>query len=196
MAKKALLHKNMGVKPAATSKKPSSVVKTKAPVGKVSNQPGPKKIAKPAIRPPLLPTRPTAHEASASPSPPAIQEIAPTGLPKTVPLTVSVQTSQGLAANGNTHPANLLVIVTCAGWPVTELDKNHFTLMEHFEVPGQVASFSNSISSFRNAGSGAYLLQTKPINGAPWKTGHHLGQLLVSNSEDQQGQAAFKLIVR
>ncbi|MES2507394.1 MAG: hypothetical protein V4599_11865, partial [Verrucomicrobiota bacterium] len=122
--------------------------------------------------------------------------IAPPSLPKTIPLTVSVQTSQGLAANGNTHPANLLVIVTCAGWPVTELDKNHFTLMEHFEVPGQVAPFSNSISSFRNAGTGAYLLQTKPINGAPWKTGHHLGQLLVSNSEDQQGQAAFKLIVR
>jgi hypothetical protein len=117
-------------------------------------------------------------------------------LPKTVPLTVTVQTSQGLAANGNTQPANLLVIVTSAGWPVTELDKNHFTLMQHFEVPGQTAPFSNSITTYRNAGSGAYLLQTKPINGAPWRSGHHLGQLLVSNSEDQQGQAAFKIIIR
>jgi hypothetical protein len=107
-----------------------------------------------------------------------------------------VQTSQGAAANGNTHPANILVIVTCAGAPVVELTKDHFTLMEHFEVPGQGAPFSNNITSFRNAGTGAYLLQTKPINGAPWRSGHHLAQLLISDDEERQGQAAFKLIIR
>jgi len=121
---------------------------------------------------------------------------APKATPPGVPLAVTVQTSQGLAVNGSTHPANLLVIVTCGGWPVTELTKDHFTLMEHFEVPGQGAPFSNNITSFRNAGTGAYLLQIRPINGAPWRSGHHLGQLLISTAQDQQGQAAFKLIIR
>lgn len=211
MAKKATLKKPVAKKPAAGSKKPAPPPRTKA----AAQQPVPKPASKPKAKPAPKPAAPPPVKAVAKPAPPTMPppppvasppvpsvttpqpvETAPYGLPKTVPLTVSVQTSQGLAANGNTHPANLLVIVTCAGWPVTELDKNHFTLMEHFEVPGQVAPFSNSITSFRNAGTGAYLLQTKPINGAPWKTGHHLGQLLVSNSEDQQGQAAFKLIVR
>ncbi|MES2736865.1 MAG: hypothetical protein V4672_11135 [Verrucomicrobiota bacterium] len=216
MAKKATLKKPVAKKPAVSSKKPAPAPRTKAAPPKSASKPKAKPSPKPVARPPAKAiSKPAAKAVSkpvaktmpppppvASPPPapvivaPEPVEIAPPSLPKTIPLTVSVQTSQGLAANGNTHPANLLVIVTCAGWPVTELDKNHFTLMEHFEVPGQVAPFSNSISSFRNAGTGAYLLQTKPINGAPWKTGHHLGQLLVSNSEDQQGQAAFKLIVR
>lgn len=220
MAKKATLKKPVAKKPAAGSKKPAPAPRPKAappkPVAKPASKPKAKPAPKPAARPsgktapqtsikavskPVPQTMPPPPPVASTPPVPAVAtpepvETVPYCLPKTVPLTVSVQTSQGLAANGNTHPANLLVIVTCAGWPVTELDKNHFTLMEHFEVPGQVAPFSNSISSFRNAGTGAYLLQTKPINGAPWKTGHHLGQLLVSNSEDQQGQAAFKLIVR
>lgn len=76
-----------------------------------------------------------------------------------------------------------------------DLNRDNFTLMEHFEVPGQGAPFSNNITSFRNAGTGAYLLQTKPINGAPWRTGHHLGQLLVS-TEERQGQTALKIIIR
>jgi hypothetical protein len=101
-----------------------------------------------------------------------------------------------MAASGNTQPANLLVVVTCAGWPVVELTKDHFTIMQHFEVPGQTAPFSNNITTFRNAGTGAYLLQIKPINAAPWRSGHHLGQLLISTPADQQGQAAFKLIIR
>lgn len=224
MAKKATLKKPVAKKPAAGSKKPAPAPRPKAappkPVAKAASKPKAKAAPKTAARPsrkavskpaaptavkdvskPVPQTMPPPPPVASTPPVPAVAtpepvETVPYCLPKTVPLTVSVQTSQGLAANGNTHPANLLVIVTCAGWPVTELDKNHFTLMEHFEVPGQVAPFSNSISSFRNAGTGAYLLQTKPINGAPWKTGHHLGQLLVSNSEDQQGQAAFKLIVR
>jgi hypothetical protein len=111
-------------------------------------------------------------------------------------LTLSVQTSQGNAANGNTQPANILVLVSDRGAPVVDLTKDHFTLMEHFEVPGQMAPFSNNISSFRNAGTGAYLLQTKPITGAAWRSGHHLAQLLVSDDEERQGQIAFKLIIR
>ncbi|HYF37998.1 MAG TPA: hypothetical protein VD994_22035 [Prosthecobacter sp.] len=112
------------------------------------------------------------------------------------PLTLSVQTSAGAAASGNNHPANILVIVTCAGAPLTELTKDNFTLMEHFDIPGQQAPFSNNITSFRNAGTGAYLLQTKPITGAPWRSGHHLAQLLVSSPDDQQGQSALKFVIR
>jgi hypothetical protein len=77
-----------------------------------------------------------------------------------------------------------------------DLNKDHFTLMEHFEIGGSGSSFSNSITSFRNAGTGAYLLQTRPSSGAPWRSGHHLGQLLVSSDDDRQGQAALKIIIR
>jgi hypothetical protein len=79
---------------------------------------------------------------------------------------------------------------------VTDLSKDNFSLMEYFEVPGQQAPFSNNITSFRNVGTGAYLLQVKPINGAPWRSGHHLAQILVSSSDDRQGQCAAKLIIR
>lgn len=224
MAKKPMPTKVAAKKSAASSKKPAPAVKSKpvaakAAVKKVSARPAPAKspakpatkaVSKPAPKPLPKPVPMAVEPVKPAPMPepeivpePVIEAVIeaaapppPSTLPKTVPLTVNVQTSQGLAANGNIQPANLLVIVTCAGWPVTELDKNHFTLMEHFEVPGQAAPFSNSITTFRNAGTGAYLLQTRPINGAPWRTGHHLGQLLVSNSEDQQGQAAFKIIIR
>lgn len=111
-------------------------------------------------------------------------------------LTIAAQASAGAAANGNTHPANILVLISSSGWPVTDLTKDHFTIMEYFEVPGQQAPFSNNITSFRNVGTGAYLLQVRPINGAPWRTGHHLAQILVSSSDDRQGQAAVKLIIR
>ena len=116
--------------------------------------------------------------------------------PATVALTISSQASPGTASNGSTHPANILVLVSCAGWPVTELTKDHFTIMEYFEVPGQQAPFSNNITSFRNVGTGAYLLQVKPINGAPWRSGHHVAQILVSSADDRKGQAAVKLIIR
>ena len=185
-------------------------------------KPAPRPPAKPAPKP----TKPAASKpvpkAAPAPAPvvvkpaPAAPPPAPAPVPVPIPvpvaspkpavkaqaqpgsgaLTISVQSSQGMAANGNTHPANLLVIVTCAGVPVVELSKDHFTLMEHFEVPGQTAPFSNNITSFRNAGTGAYLLQIKPITGAPWRSGHHLGQLLISDDDERQGQAAFKLIIR
>ncbi|TDU80974.1 hypothetical protein EI77_00276 [Prosthecobacter fusiformis] len=201
--------------PKKAAAKKSAAVLSKKPVPQAKVGPVAKKALKPASKAAVKPTleRPSPAKKAAIKAtsqagiplpavslPPPLElppePFIPASPPKTIPLTVNVQTSQGMAANGNNQPANLLVIVTCAGWPVTELDKNHFTLMEHFEVPGQEASFSNSITTFRNAGTGAYLIQTKPINGAPWRTGHHLGQLLVSNSEDQQGQAAFKIIIR
>ena len=119
-----------------------------------------------------------------------------TGAGGATALTIAAQSSAGAAANGNSHPANILVLVSSSGWPVTDLTKDHFTLMEYFEVPGQQAPFSNNITSFRNVGTGAYLLQVKPINGAPWRTGHHLAQILVSSSDDRQGQGAVKLIIR
>lgn len=183
--------------PKPSPKQPRSAVsKAKAAVKPAPPKP-PLKSTKPAPRP-VTPVPPAAALAAVpeKPVPSAEASPPPASLPKTQPLTVSVQTSQGAAAHGNTQPANILVIVTSVGWPVTDLDKNHFTLMQHFDVPGQEAPFSNSITTFRNAGSGAYLLQTRPINGAPWRSGHHLGQILVSSSDDRQGQAAFKLIIR
>lgn len=140
---------------------------------------------------------PAQPEASYSASAPTSTRAAlKTGAGGVPSLTIAAQSSAGAAANGNTHPANILVLVSSNGWPVTELTKDHFTLMEYFEVPGQQAPFSNNITSFRNAGTGAYLLQVKPINGAPWRTGHHLAQILVSSSDDRQGQGAVKLIIR
>lgn len=201
------------VKASPVSKTPAKrdpVIKPKAPTAKVNSKtlpvPQPKvavaepepiaAVVEPALEPaPALPPPALAAAPAAKPHTVEIHP-APKIIPPGAPLTVSVQSSQGAAANGNSHPANLLVIVTCAGWPVTELSKDHFTLMEHFEVPGQTAPFSNNITSFRNAGTGAYLLQIRPINAAPWRVGHHLGQLLISTPDDQQGQAAFKLIIR
>lgn len=190
------------------AKKPAAVVKKKsAPVKPAKKAAAPvKKAAKPASKPVAKAVPAPAPVVKAPEPPSALAPVAapapkPTPAPKaatpaSVTLTISIQTSQGMAANGNTHPANMLVIVTCAGAPVVELTRDHFTLMEHFEVPGQGAPFSNSITSFRNAGTGAYLLQTKPITGAPWRSGHHLGQLLISDEDERQGQAAFKLIIK
>ncbi|MES2598147.1 MAG: hypothetical protein V4662_22625 [Verrucomicrobiota bacterium] len=212
-------------KPAPAKKpasKPAEKAPAKAPAAKPAPKPAPKPAAKPAPKaaaaaPKPAPTPTPVAKAPPSPAPVAAAP-APAPVPTPVPapappqakpapaakpvapvataLTISVQTSQGSAAAGNTHPANMLVIVTCAGVPVVELTKDHFTLMEHFEVPGQGAPFSNNVTSFRNAGTGAYLLQIKPITGAPWRSGHHLGQLLISDDDERQGQAAFKLIVR
>ena len=220
MASKPTPKKGAASKPAAAVKKQPAPVKpankAAAPAKKAAKpaaKPAPapvKKVEKPATKPAPAP-KPAAKAAPApapvvkapepAPAPVAAPAPRPAPAPKaaapaSVALTISVQTSQGMAANGNTHPANMLVIVTCAGAPVVELTRDHFTLMEHFEVPGQGAPFSNSITSFRNAGTGAYLLQTKPMTGAPWRSGHHLGQLLVSDDDERQGQAAFKLIIK
>ncbi len=187
--------------------KPASKAKpvVKKPVAKAPVKPASKPVSKPAPKPVSAPA-PVAIVKKPDPAPVSAPTPAPAPLARLLPgpkgsttsgaLTISVQSSQGTAGNGNTHAANILVVVTSGGTPVVELSRDHFTLMEHFEVPGQTACFSSNITSFRNAGTGAYLLQTKPNNGAPWRTGHHLGQLLVSSDDDRQGQAAIKIIIR
>jgi hypothetical protein len=181
MASKSLPKKSAVKKPNPTAKgKPA---KPKAPAPKTAPA-----LAKPTPVPQTIEVPSVADRVT---PPPALK-----ASPPTAALTLSVQTSQGSASNGNAHPANILVVVTSGGSPVVELNRDHFTLMEHFEVPGQTAPFSNNITSFRNAGTGAYLLQTRPINGAPWRSGHHLGQLLICDEDERQGQAVFKLIIR
>ena len=145
---------------------------------------------KPVFESPPPALRPAPVQAAAQPV------VMQTGAGGATSLTISAQASAGAAANGNTHPANILVLVSSGGWPVTELTKDNFTLMEYFEVPGQLAPFSNNITSFRNVGTGAYLLQVKHISSAPWRSGHHLAQILVSSSDDRQGQGAVKIIIR
>ena len=197
--KKSPLKAKPTVKPTPVAKKPAPKTVAKAPV---------KSTPKPAAKaPPVAKTAPAPLVKKPDPAPVLAVAATPPPLPsarlapKTTlatagSLTLSVQTSQGAAANGNTHPANILVVITSGGEPVVDLNKDHFTLMEHFEIGGAGSSFSNSITSFRNAGTGAYLLQTRPSSGAPWRSGHHLGQLLVSSDDDRQGQAALKIIIR
>lgn len=117
-------------------------------------------------------------------------------LPAAVPLAIHAQAVPGAAHHGNSQPANILVLVSCGGWPVVDLNEDHFSVMEHFEVPGQTAPFSNNIVSFRNNGSGAYLIQVRPIGGAPWASGQHLAQILVSSPDERHGQTSAKLIIR
>lgn len=117
-------------------------------------------------------------------------------LPAAVPLTVHAQAVPGAARPGNSQPANLLALVSCGGWPVVDLSEDHFSVMEHFEVAGQTAPFSNNIISFRNNGAGAYLLQVRPIGSAPWVAGQYLAQILVSSPDERHGQTSVKLIVR
>lgn len=212
-AKKPAAAKN---KPVPLKQKPAAVKKAAKPVP-AKKKPIPTKKATPAKQPAAVKVKaaapqpvkkaepaPIVKPAFEATTPKPVQPLAP-AMPKTVmktgaagstALTVSAQASAGSAANGNSHPANIMVLVSSAGWPVTDLTKDHFTLMEYFEVPGQQSPFSNNITSFRNVGTGAYLLQVKPINGAPWRSGHHLAQLLVSSADDSQGQGAVKLIIR
>jgi hypothetical protein len=205
MVKKSPLKAKPAVQPSPAAKKPATKTVAKAVV-----KPTPKPAAKIPLAakiPPAAKTAPAPLVKKPDPAPVAAVAATPAPLPsarlapKTTlatagSLTLSVQTSQGAAANGNTHPANILVVITSGGEPVVDLNKDHFTLMEHFEIGGSGSSFSNSITSFRNAGTGAYLLQTRPSSGAPWRSGHHLGQLLVSSDDDRQGQAALKIIIR
>lgn len=206
-------------KKAAPSKKPPA--KKPAPVKKPTPKPAPTKKSAPK---PAAKSAPTSKPAPApvpvkkpepapvfkpvfeSPAPASVSILTPPPTPKVIiskgsapagtPLTVATQASAGAAANGNTHPANILALVSSGGWPVTDLSKDNFTLMEYFEVPGQQAPFSNNITSFRNVGTGAYLLQVKPINSATWRSGHHLAQIIVSSDDDRQGQGAVKIIIR
>jgi len=184
-------------KAAPAKKKPVPAKSPSAVKPKASPKPAAAAPAKKAEPAPVL--KPVFEAPAAKPAPvaPAAPKIVmKSGAGGATSLTISAQSSAGAAANSNTHPANILVLVSSNGWPVTDLTKDHFTIMEYFEVPGQQAPFSNNITSFRNVGTGAYLLQVKPINGAPWRTGHHLAQILVSSADDRQGQGAVKLIIR
>ena len=215
MATKSASKKAPAKKPAANKNKPAPAkkaakkvapIKKKAPQEKkpvkaktkTPSKPLPAAAAKKPEAPPVLkPVFETpAPKPSAPPAPAAPKVVMKTGAGGAASLTVAAQASAGSAANGNTHPANIMVLVSSGGWPVTDLTKDHFTLMEYFEVPGQQSPFSNNITSFRNVGTGAYLLQVKPINGTPWRSGHHLAQILVSSADDRQGQGAVKLIIR
>jgi len=216
MAKKPAPKKASATKPAAKKPAVKKAVAKKAvakkpvkPVVKAAPAKKPPQAKTPAVKA-VKPVPPTPKTVEPTPVFKPVFEAAPSAPVVSTPqvkaanaaasgiaaLTISSQASPGAAASGNTHPANILVLVSCAGWPVTDLTKDHFTLMEYFEVPGQQAPFSNNITSFRNVGTGAYLLQVKPINGAPWRSGHHIAQILVSSADDRQGQAAVKLIIR
>ena len=123
--------------------------------------PAPVPVKKPEPAPVFKPVFETPAPASVSiPTPPPTPKvtISKGSAPAGTPLTVSTQASAGAAASGNTHPANILALVSSGGWPVTDLSKDNFSLMEYFEVPGQQAPFSNNITSFRNVGTGAYLI--------------------------------------
>jgi hypothetical protein len=207
MAKKPAPKKAPAKKPAVSSKSAIAKKKPSPPPAKKPAKPAPKaapaapaKKAAPAKAAPAPVLKPVfeapAPKPVAAPPAPAVKAVIKAPAPGAAALTIAAQASAGAAANGNTHPANILVLVSSGGWPVTDLTKDHFTLMEYFEVPGQQAPFSNNITSFRNAGTGAYLLQVKPINGAPWRSGHHLAQILISSADDRQGQGAVKLIIR
>ena len=209
--------------PAKAAKKPAPPVKKAVPAKKTPLPKAPVKASKPAVKktvPNVNPAKPTPalppKSASAQVDPllaggqPPIKLVGglerdaqlPTtlvpkpDLPAAVPLTVHAQAVPGAAHHGNTQPANILVLVSCAGWPVADLNEDHFSVMEHFEVPGQTAPFSSNIVSFRNAGSGAYLIQVKPIGSATWVGGQHLAQILVSSPDERHGQTAAKLIIR
>lgn len=153
--------------------------------------PAPASKPVPAVTPTLPPV--PVPKPAVSPAPaPAFKQAAG----RTSVLTVAAQAVPGQASAGNTQPANILVLVTCAGEAVADLNLDHFSIMEHFDVPGQLYPFSNNIVGFKNAGTGAYQLQVKPISNSPWKGGQHLAQILVATEDERQGQAAVKLIIR
>ena len=196
-AKKPAPVKKPTPKPTPTKKPAPKPAAKSAPASKPD--PAPVPVKKPEPAPVFKPVFETPGPDSVSiPTPPPTLKVTITkgSAPAGTPLTVSTQASAGAAANGNTHPANILALVSSGGWPVTDLSKDNFTLMEYFEVPGQQAPFSNNITSFRNVGTGAYLIQVKPINSATWRSGHHLAQIIVSSDDDRQGQGAVKIIIR
>ncbi len=189
MAKKSAPKKS---KPAAPKK---AAAKSKPVAAKPAAKAKPAPAAKPAAPKPAAPKPAVAVPRAPEPKKAPAAPIAVKTSGVLVALTVNAQGAGGNAANGNTHPANILIVVSQAGIPVTELQQSNFTVMEHFTVPNQQYPFSNNIVGFKNVGSGAYMVQVKPINNAPWSSGHHLAQIIVS-TRTQQGMTAVKVIVR
>lgn len=192
MAKKQASKKPAGKKPASKDKPAAKKPAAKKPAGK--SKPAPKASAV-AVKPAAAPAKPAPVVKAPEAKKPAPAPVAIKTSGNIIPLTVSAQGSGGNAAVGNTHPANILAVVSQSGVPVADLQQSNFTVMEHFNVPGQQYPFSNNIVGFKNVGSGAYMIQVKPINNAPWSSGHHLAQLIVS-TRTQQGMTAVKIIVR
>jgi len=112
-------------------------------------------------------------------------------------LNVQVQAAQGFAAPGNMQPANILVLVTDAktGAAVTDLDRENFTVINHFSIPGASCGFSNNITSFNNVGTGAYQIQVAPRSCA-WVQGDYLAQVIVTVNPLRGGQAPATLSIR
>ncbi len=121
-------------------------------------------------------------------------------MPDTRAVKVQAVAAQGAAAPGNNSNANILVVVTDlkTGAGVAKLAQKDFTIVNHFGVPGQTCGFTNNITSFADAGNGAYRINVAthstnpPPGGCKWAEGHYLGQVLVRNKK-VEGQAAFRL---
>ena len=189
--------KQASKKPAAKKPAPKGKPVVKKPAAKkpaVKSKPAPKAKAA-AAKPAPSPAKPAPVAKVPEVKKPAPAPVAIKTSGTIIPLTVSAQGAGGNAASGNTHPANILAVVSHSGVPIADLQQSNFTVMEHFNVPGQQYPFSNNIIGFKNVGSGAYMIQVKPINNAPWSSGHHLAQLIVS-TRTQQGMCAVKIIVR
>lgn len=194
MAKKpAPKKKTAAKKPAAKKSAPKSKPAAKHKPSAKAKAPAKAKVPAKAKAPAA--SKPEVRHKPAESAKPAIAPSMVKTSGSVTPLTVAAQGAGGNAATGNTHPANILVVVSLSGVPVADLHQNNFTVMEHFNVPGQQYPFSNNIVGFKNAGSGAYLVQVKPINNAPWSSGHHVAQIIVS-SKNMQGMTAVKIIVR
>src|SRR5688572_25100270 len=76
---------------------------------------------------------------------------------KKTPLMVQVSATQGDAAEGNSEPANFLVVVTEArtGVRVRDLTKSDFQIISHFSSQKN-CGLSKELSGFVYAGKGAY----------------------------------------
>ncbi|MFN0118885.1 MAG: hypothetical protein ACKV2V_00120 [Blastocatellia bacterium] len=114
-----------------------------------------------------------------------------------VALNVQASASAGFAMQGNLNAANILVVVTGPdGAPVTDLAQADFSVINHFTLPGQVCGFSNNITSFVNAGTGAYRIRVglPGGGGCAWVHGDYLGQARIE-SGTRKGQAPFVLSI-
>jgi hypothetical protein len=112
-------------KPVVVKSKPRQASSCEPPLPKlrqpapVAKKPEPAPVMKPVFEAPApsgtpLPCR----------FPHAAKLVMKTGAGGATSLTISSQASAGAAANGNTHPANILVLVSSGGWPVTDLTKD------------------------------------------------------------------------
>lgn len=128
-----------------------------------------------------------------------ISEISPEAAGDAIALLVQVEAGQGFAQPYNKEPANLLVVVTDprTGAAITSLTEEHFTVINHFSIPGQACGFSNNIVFFNDVMTGAYHIQvglTADVAGCTWVRGDHLLQVIVSaGARTGQGTATLRI---